>query len=205
MKKRVISETGIYRREIETATTQKEQIALVRRLAENMDLDRVLSRLQKAALLILARHKSPPAPTKHKWPKRADTWPHRLPDDAPEIARDAKDVMIKLRILRDHIAAGDLPMAALFGIRLGTCAGRMGVRWAEPHVARGRKTLRAAKAGHAATHGDRQQKNERWARYQDLLDGYLKRNPDASYNAACTYVSAKEGRSARTIQRHTHR
>ena len=94
-------------------------------------------------------------------------------------------------------------MLAAGAIDLGRYYERMMARRAEPHAARGRKTLSAAAKGHAKVHGDEVSKQARWQSQQEVVDRLRRDNPGLSKSSIRELAAKKCGVSPSTIKRHT--
>lgn len=86
----------------------------------------------------------------------------------------------------------------------------LGVNLARAHAepweacaATGEKVQRAAREGHASTHGTPEEKAARWAEYQSAVDTILERAPRLSLTDARKRAAREMGVSYNTIRRHT--
>ncbi len=73
----------------------------------------------------------------------------------------------------------------------------------EPCAATGEKVQRAARDGHASTHGTPEEKAERWAEYQSAVGAILERAPHLSLTDARRRAAREMGVSYNTIRRRT--
>ncbi len=72
-----------------------------------------------------------------------------------------------------------------------------------PHIARGEKVLKGARAGHAVVHGTAEEKNNREVEYQRFIDEKHADKPLLSYEAVCKLAATHFKKSIKTIKRHT--
>jgi len=195
-------DTGIYREERWSAPADDIEglKEITAQLAEAYNFSRQIGRIESYAKAVLRD-------------AGFDSWPVRggvfvapdetryqnfgLPPDASPAVRDADSVLFWCRAARAELARGQTgETLACLALRIGSLAERLGIRPAESHAARGRKTLAAARAGHAATHGDASAKLARhtsamktWASVQACHPNWTMGAVDAETARRCKCTS----------------
>jgi hypothetical protein len=70
---------------------------------------------------------------------RAEEWPHHLPTDASELAKDAQYLLYRLRFMEGTARKKRIPIALAHAFEVGRAYERIKVRWADDLVAHERK------------------------------------------------------------------
>ena len=117
LKTTVESTTGLFVRQKLSAKVDSpdDMTQLFKKIAQAHDLDRILDTVESDSQLILRKF-------------GAGAWPHPLPKDAPEIARDAQEIMFQLRSLRDSKDKDHTRNVGLHAFFLGGITTRMRLR-----------------------------------------------------------------------------
>ncbi|MEW6298670.1 MAG: hypothetical protein AB1671_13115 [Thermodesulfobacteriota bacterium] len=205
------------------ARTKKED-------AELFDLKRLLARAAELAQKTIDLYEDRP-PTYEEWRRRFRAWeknktqtnfqrwrkllPPRLgyprapsktndiPDNANRQLCYAQQLRAYVQHVQQALRHGDASEAALYGFWVGRFYEALRVCSVEHVAMTGRKVRRAERAGHAAVHGTREEKQTRWAAYQNALDTLASKHPHWSLSALRAEVARQHGVSFKTIERHT--
>lgn len=97
------------------------------------------------------------------------------------------------------------------GLEAGRCGVYMGQLWAEAalkfrweeHALRGKKVIEGSRKAHVHAHGNGDDKQQEWAKYQADLNAVLNKNPHQSLTNARRLVAKNHSVCYDTVRRHT--
>ncbi len=203
--------TGIYRR-VRTDITFKTKkgkfsprdlksfVKLTRQINESFDLKRLLGRLEAAGKRMIQAHGGK-LELKERLPsgriRETILW---LPEDAPPIAHDARQLLFEIVCLRDWIGKNHAENAALHAFRLGRIAEKINVRPFEAAVKTGFQTLKGLQQLREAKGRKYREAAVEWQREAERM---IHKNPHLKWTTACNKIADRSKDSEFKVSRRT--
>lgn len=115
----------------------------------------------------------------------------------------AREVLIRIKLLRDAIQKRDARAAAVNAICFAQACVKFNVLPHSRNARSGRKSNQGAQKGAIGKHGSLIQRQQRYAVYQQRVDKLHRDNPRRTHWDICQTVAKDIGVNPKTIKRHT--
>ena len=191
--------TGIYRR-VRTHITFKTKkgkfsprdlksfVKLSRQINEGFDLKRLLGQLEAVGKRVIKAHGGK-LKLKERLPsggiRETILW---LPEDAPPIAHDARELLFEIVCLRDWVGKNHAENAALYGFRLGRIAEKINIRPFEAVVKTGSGIRKGLHKGRETKGRKFEREVPKWQREGDSM---VRKNPHLKWTTVCDRIAAQ--------------